>query len=544
MASSGSVGTLSWSAKLDSNEFKKGVRKVKKQMKEAQKSVTESLKVISSGFAIATGAIVGMTGALGAMTKQTAESVKEIENLSRVADTTFNEFIKMSEGAKKYGVEQDKLADILKDTKDRVGDFLATGGGPMKDFFEQIAPKVGITADAFRDLSGKDALQLFYTSLEKANLSQAEMTFYLEAVASDLTLLQPLLADNGKLLNQFGKEAEQAGLLLPDDKIQDLKDSMEGFDILSQRLTGSIRSISAELAPTFTAITEDIKKVLDDSDVEISILFESIGIYFQKAMDGIKLALESAGVVSGMDTWQELFLKTAFVFQNSFELALLGILKFTEKTLSLITSPIRGFYNEIFDGLARFIEGFQALSRKLNIDMNLDEVIQDLKNASDAMNADELLTGLDGSISGDLQDQIKASEKAFMDSYKKIKKAREESLKSEKDDIKDVFKDAQSNGGIFGAMFDNINKGFDAIKQGVDFLNKPNKHFKEGQEAGALKVEVDASSVNNILATAGSVEEFNLIRDQRNQELDLARKQLYELKQLNKNKPQPAGLNR
>mgnify|MGYP006897444484 CR=1 FL=1 len=116
MASSGSVGTLSWSAKLDSNEFKKGVRKVKKQMKEAQKSVTESLKVISSGFAIATGAVVGMTGALGAMTKQTAESVKEIENLSRVADTTFNEFIKMSEGAKKYGVEQDKLADILKDT--------------------------------------------------------------------------------------------------------------------------------------------------------------------------------------------------------------------------------------------------------------------------------------------------------------------------------------------------------------------------------------------------------------------------------------------
>ena len=43
MASSGSVGTLSWSAKLDSNEFKKGVRKVKKQMKEAQKSVSPNL---------------------------------------------------------------------------------------------------------------------------------------------------------------------------------------------------------------------------------------------------------------------------------------------------------------------------------------------------------------------------------------------------------------------------------------------------------------------------------------------------------------------
>ena len=63
MASSGSVGTLSWSAKLDSNEFKKGVKKVKRQMKDAQKNVTESLKVITSGFAIATGAVVGMMDA-------------------------------------------------------------------------------------------------------------------------------------------------------------------------------------------------------------------------------------------------------------------------------------------------------------------------------------------------------------------------------------------------------------------------------------------------------------------------------------------------
>ena len=75
MASSGSVGTLSWGAKLDSSEFKKGVRTVKKQMKEAQKAVSESIKMSGKSFTIATGAIGGATVALGAMTNASTDWV-------------------------------------------------------------------------------------------------------------------------------------------------------------------------------------------------------------------------------------------------------------------------------------------------------------------------------------------------------------------------------------------------------------------------------------------------------------------------------------
>ncbi|WP_444921160.1 hypothetical protein ACJJID_01415 [Microbulbifer sp. CnH-101-G] len=49
----------------------------------------------------------------------------------------------MTYAAQRYGVEQDKVADILKDTSDKVGDFLQNGGGPLKDFFDNIAPQVG-----------------------------------------------------------------------------------------------------------------------------------------------------------------------------------------------------------------------------------------------------------------------------------------------------------------------------------------------------------------------------------------------------------------
>ena len=68
-----------------------------------------------------------------------------------------------------------------------VGDYVQTGAGPLADFFENIAPKVGLTADSFADLSSEQKLGAYVNALEKANLSQADMTFYMEAIASDAT---------------------------------------------------------------------------------------------------------------------------------------------------------------------------------------------------------------------------------------------------------------------------------------------------------------------------------------------------------------------
>ena len=56
-----------------------------------------------------------------------------------------------------------------------------------------------MTAAQFRNLSGPQALQLYVSSLEKANLSQSQFTFFLEAIASDSSRLLPLLRDGGRL---------------------------------------------------------------------------------------------------------------------------------------------------------------------------------------------------------------------------------------------------------------------------------------------------------------------------------------------------------
>lgn len=178
-------------------------------------------------------------------------SAAEIGRLASVAGVTAEELQLFAAGAKSVGFEMDKAADVIKDVNDKVGDFLQTGGGPMADFFENIAPKVGVTADQFARLSGPEALQLYVDSLEAANLSQSEMTFYMEALANDATALLPLLQDNGKAMREIGDEALRSGRILDQDAVdgaRELEREMgELGDAIKKQLTQAIIQNQDEL---------------------------------------------------------------------------------------------------------------------------------------------------------------------------------------------------------------------------------------------------------------------------------------------------------
>lgn len=195
----------------DTKGFQRGLDKADKKTGKFKKSLG-SLKGAIAG--------IGFTAAV----KGAANYVTEMENSARLSGLATEEFQKLAFAAKSVGLQQDKVADIIKDVNDKIGDFLQTGAGPMADFFEQIAPQVGVTADQFRDLNGRDALQLYVSSLEKANLSQNEMTFYMEAIASDATLLLPLLEDNGKQLGIMADRAERLGAVIDQKTTKAIKE--------------------------------------------------------------------------------------------------------------------------------------------------------------------------------------------------------------------------------------------------------------------------------------------------------------------------------
>lgn len=200
-------------------------------------------------------------GAIAAMVVSTANAAKEISNLANLSGAGTEEFQRFAAGAKSVGIEQDKLGDIFKDFREKVGEFVQTGGGGMKDFFEQIAPKVGITADAFRNLSGPQALQLYVDSLEKAGLSQEQMSFYLESMASDTTALIPLLRDGGKEMTALGDAAAQTGQIMNDQTIYAAKELSRQMDEFKGQLAGVRNEIVGALLPALVEVANQMKAV-------------------------------------------------------------------------------------------------------------------------------------------------------------------------------------------------------------------------------------------------------------------------------------------
>jgi len=193
-----------------------------------------------------------------AFSKLVGDNVNELKNQAAVANTSIATFRNLAFAAKSVGVEQDTLADILKDVNDKIGDFVQTGAGPMVDFFEKIGPMVGVTADNFKDLSGDQALKLYVDSLNSANLSQADMVFYMEAIASDATKLLPLYADQSAELDRLAKKYsevnEQLGLTA--NQADALGDMKESFDLLGVTAGNAGTQIISTFAEPITDFLE------------------------------------------------------------------------------------------------------------------------------------------------------------------------------------------------------------------------------------------------------------------------------------------------
>lgn len=248
-------------------------------------------------------------GAIAAMVVSTANAAKEISNLANISGAATDEFQRWAVGAKTVGIEQGKLADIFKDFKERIGEFVDTGGGPMKDFFEQVAPKIGITAEAFRNLSGPQALQLYVDSLQKAGKDQDQMSFYLEAMASDTTALIPLLRDGGKQMKELGDQASRTGQILNEETIFAAKQLSINMQMLQGNLAGLKNEIASAFIPTLVNLTDEFLAGIEASGGFFAALrVAGFAKPFEDAAKGVefyskevqRLKKEQVGVVKDM----------------------------------------------------------------------------------------------------------------------------------------------------------------------------------------------------------------------------------------------------
>ncbi|NHB57031.1 hypothetical protein G9F32_03155 [Acinetobacter sp. 194] len=284
-----SLGRLTLDMVVRLGNFTEGLDRAGRESNRAGREIERGVNVGSLAIKALGAAAAGLSiTAISDFAFQTIDAGNEIKKFSQLANTTMRDFQYYSKGAQTAGIEIESFADKMKDMQDRIGDFQQSGGGPLADFFENIAPLVGVTIQQFQKLSGPEALQLYYDSLVKVGASQNDMKFYMEAIISDSSLLIPLLQNNGEGFKKWGDQAERTGAILSDDVVNSLTKAKENLQILDLHFEGFKNTLVENVVPAVEYVAENMDTV------------KAIAVALSAAI-GSKLVVQ-AGILAGTFT--------------------------------------------------------------------------------------------------------------------------------------------------------------------------------------------------------------------------------------------------
>ena len=469
-----SLGTLTLDVIAKVGGFVGGMDKAERSSAKWRKEVERNATAV--GAAIGTAVVAGVA-ALAAFTVSTVNAGTEISRLAAVAGSNTDEFQRYAAGAKAVGIESDKFADILKDVNDKVGDFLLNGGGELQDFFKTIAPKVGVTAEAFRNLSGPQALQLFASSLEKAGLSQAEMTQQMESLANDATMLLPLLRDSGAGFAVLGDAAEKAGAIMDQKTITATQNLAAAGWLAQQSMAGIKNQLASALMPTLS----------DYSD-----------ILFDLGQDTETMTVLSDGLRMVMD------------FGAKTALALAYAVELTGKSISGLVTIIGGSFDGV--DMSKPLEAIDKI--KENSSRLAGEVGRDLDKLDERYN--KLWVRVDQAGSSG---QASGKTKAIADALALVnKEGAKGTFKAPTADAEAAAKAAAASAKKLQSLFETTEEGY---KRQIALINTETDKRKEATEVSKLQFEIESGNLKGL-------------SDQRQEKLKQLAAELDQLKQLKK----------
>lgn len=257
-----SLGQLTVDLIARISEFTEPLQRADRQARTANDNISRSFNASELAMKAFSAAAAGLSvAAITEFTSKVIEQGNEIQKLAKLSNASTAQFQYYAAGAKTAGISLDQFADKMKDMQDRIGDFQQTGGGPMADFFNNIAPLVGVTIEQFQKLSGPQALQLFYNSLEKAGASGNDIKFYMEQIISDSSQLIPLLENGGKGFKEWGDAAAGAGAIMSDSTIKSLTEAKKQITLLDMQFDGIKNTLIAEALPVFKTVADNIDTV-------------------------------------------------------------------------------------------------------------------------------------------------------------------------------------------------------------------------------------------------------------------------------------------
>lgn len=253
-------------SKLDSR-----LKKTEKNLDKLDNTVTKtqsSFSKLSATGRLAGGALlkigtaaVAASAVILATSKAVGEYAKELKIASDLSGIGVEQLQLMAYATASVGINLEKLGDISKDTREKIGDFLNTGGGGFQDFADAMKltkSEAQAVANEFAVMSGPQILQEMVTRMEAANVSAVQMSHALEGMASDTTNLIPLLADGGKKMNELKIAAGSVTIPLTDDDVDLFIRMGASTDLATAALKSLGEQTLIDLGNTFIKVTDTI----------------------------------------------------------------------------------------------------------------------------------------------------------------------------------------------------------------------------------------------------------------------------------------------
>ncbi len=312
------------------------------------------------------GAYLGVAGAMAAgyglsrIVEDVTRGAKEMGNWSKLAGQSVGEFAATAYAVRTVGIEAEKLADMSKDVKDKIGDFIETGGGEFADFFEILGDQVGVTAEELIKMSGPDALIAIKTAMEQANVPLENQVFYLESLANDASLLIPLLANEGQKMKEVAARAKEMGIAISD---LDHKKLLE-LDGVLREFSVSIGVIKRDITLALAPAIKDMAGYFKENKEEV----KDFVVGFARAAGGIgKFIVENSDLIATLLKVSVTLIAVnqgVGLVKNSFNLVRQG--------LPLIAANFSKLSPEVFTAAA----AFKALGAAMVIQWSTDRVIR------------------------------------------------------------------------------------------------------------------------------------------------------------------------
>ncbi len=220
------------------NSTGKRTSKSMKEVGESAKSMAKNVAAVGAAAATAAAAYV----------IHNAGQIKQQQMYADAIGVSSQSMSSLAYASRDTIVTQEKLGDILKDTSEKIGDYIVTGGGAAADTLDRL----NLSAKDLAGLSPDQQLLKIAGALDQVG-TKSEKIFLLENLASDASLLLPVLEDGATGLRAAQKEAVALGISLSDIDSSMVAQSSSDFGRLTSAAGGFGNILTAEVMPVFGA---------------------------------------------------------------------------------------------------------------------------------------------------------------------------------------------------------------------------------------------------------------------------------------------------